>query len=150
MHVVRINRMMLGVATRVAELIGRAAGEVKDVEFVFEIDPAADVLVIGRQRLREDGVTVFGYDILDQVAERCPPRVVYVLPDRFDERRYARDLDSWRRAAKRGTRVVVIGVAQLREVGNERAEALLRARLASTGGGIFNALDDNDATATLA
>lgn len=116
MKVVRINRMMLGVAVPVAAFCARVFG-VDCVDVDDEADTVgADVLVVGRQRLRDTGVYSFAHDVIPRcLARHVPPLLVAVLADRFDEARYARDQRAWQAGVKAGAAVVVFELGVLRE-----------------------------------
>lgn len=116
MRVVRINRMMLGVSAPVAAFCDRVFGVAcVDVDDAKDTD-GADVVVVGRQRLRETGIYSFAHDVIPRVlAVRVPPLLVAVIPDRFDPLRYARDLAAWNAAAAAGAAVVVFELGVLRD-----------------------------------
>jgi hypothetical protein len=80
--VVRINRMMAAIAARVGELVG----DVFDVQATDVDDPStlqlgqADLLVVGRQHLDDDGNLRLGPDIVAEVAENSDATTSNVRP----------------------------------------------------------------------
>jgi hypothetical protein len=112
----RINRMILGVATPVARFVE----DVFRARLVDVVEPAetigADVLVVGRQGLLASGGHSFASDVIPEcLAIGVPQVLVAVIPDRFSPTRYARDLDAWCRATDAGSAVFVLEVGALRE-----------------------------------
>lgn len=132
---------MLGVSVPVARfvelVVGRAPEEIEEVD---AIDAGADVLVVGRQQLREPTVR-YGKDVLDEGLERLPRTIIYVLPDRYAEHRYAADKASWQRVVARGGRVLVLEVATLRELGEPAAVSAARTVFETATAGITLLLD---------
>lgn len=142
MLVQRINRMVLGVAAPVSRFITALTGVAPiDVDEPEAIDPGADLLVVGRQQHLADGSLRLGADVVDATGHRLPRRVVYVLPDRFSEARYARDRRAWRDVAARGHRVMVLELSALRELGDDVAVGQARPIFDDTSPGVFGLLD---------
>jgi hypothetical protein len=101
--VARINRMMAAIAARVGELIG----DVFDAEATDVDDPStlrlgqADLVVVGRQHLDDDGNLRLGPDIVADVAERVRPRlVIYVVPGHLDPQDHRVDVAALDRVAR--------------------------------------------------
>lgn len=142
MVVQRVNRMVLGVAAPVARFIGRLTSDaVADVDDDHAIDPSASLLVVGRQRLTDDGKTRLGADVLMEHAARLPRRIVYVVPDRVGVGRYAADQQAWRTVAASGRRVMVLEVGLLRELGDDVAVEKARAVFDAEGAGVVGLID---------
>ncbi len=116
MKVVRINRMMLGVSVPVAAFCDRVFGAAcVDVDDANDTD-GADVLIVGRQRLRDTGIYSFAHDVIPRcLLVHVPPLVVAVIPDRFHPLRYARDSAAWLAAVAVGAAVVVLELGVLRD-----------------------------------
>jgi hypothetical protein len=114
---VRINRMILGVAEPLRQLVEGVFGvQITDVDVVEQLPTSVDILVIGRQNIRPDDSTRYAYDILDKCLDRCGAKtVVYVLPGRFMRPRYDVDLAAWKRESKRA-RIFVVEFGLLREM----------------------------------
>ena len=134
MKVVRLNRMMLGVSVPVAAFCDRVFGaSLVDVD-----DPAAtvgaDVVVVGRQRLLDNGVYSFAHDVIPRCLKvHLPSLLVAVLPDRFDAVRYAKDLVAYRDACARGVAVVVFELGVWRDgkdAGADEAHVMAEAQRA--------------------
>ena len=132
MNIVRLNRMMLGVSEPVAAFCERVFGAaLRDVDDAID-SVGCDVLVVGRQQLRDTGVYSFAHDVIPRcLALHKPPLLVPVIADRFDAHRYARDLEAWTSAQRLGVGVVVFELGVLRERraaagGDEQLAALAR------------------------
>lgn len=116
MKVARINRMMLGVSRPVAvfcdSVFGTSAVDVDD-----PADTAGcDVLIVGRQQLRDTGIYSFAHDVIPRCLEvHRPGLLIAVIPDHFERHRYARDLTAWQHAKKQGVGVAVFEFGVLRE-----------------------------------
>jgi hypothetical protein len=134
--------MVLGVAVPVARFIGRlTADPIVDVDDDRRIDPGASLLVVGRQRLLDDGTTRIGGDVLLEQAARLPRRVVYVVPDRVAVGRYAADRQAWRTVAASGRRVMILEVGLLRELGEDDAVLKARTVFEADGAGVVGLID---------
>lgn len=134
--------MVLGVAAPVARFIGRlTADAVADLDDDRHIDPGASLLVVGRQRLMDNGTTRLGADVLLEHVARLPRRIVYVVPDRVGVGRYAADQQAWRTVAASGRRVMVLEVGLLRELGDDAAVLKARAVFDADGAGVVGLID---------
>jgi hypothetical protein len=124
MSVVRINRMMLGVAAPVAAFCDRVFGvPLRDIETPADA-VGCDVLIVGRQQLRDTGIYQFAHDLIPRcLALHRPQLLVPVIADHFDPHRYARDFESWSNARKLGVAVVVFEFGVWREHKSERGAA---------------------------
>lgn len=142
MLVQRINRMVLGVASPVSRFVTALTGGVPiEVDEPEAIEPASDLLVVGRQQHLPDGALRLGADVIEAGVARLPHRIVYVLPDRFSDARYARDQRAWREVAARGHRVMVLELAALRELGDDVAVARARPILDDSTAAVVALLD---------
>lgn len=136
--------MVLGVAVPVARFVetvfggtpvdlddGGAGGVTDDDVATLPVDPAADLLVVGRQQVQPDGQVRLGHDVLTALAPRLPQSILYVVPDRYDPQRYAHDRVVLDGLATSGRRVFVLEVSAMRAWGADAADAA-RATVAST------------------
>jgi len=140
--------MMLGVAAPVARFVGRlTADPVVDIDDEAAIDPAASLLVVGRQRLKDDSSARLGADVLLEHLDRLPGRVVYVVPDRVVFGRYAVDQQAWRTVAASGRRVMVLEVGLLRELGEAAAVEQAQPIFAATAAAVVGLIDGRSLTA---
>ena len=121
MNVVRINRMMLGVAAPVAAFCDRVFGSpLRDIDDVAD-SAGCEVLIVGRQQLLETGVYQFAHDVIPRCMAVHRPRIlVPVIADRFEPHRYARDFEAWDKARQQGVAVVVFEFGVWREHKGER------------------------------
>lgn len=118
MKVVRINRMILGVATQVAVLVASYFDNVIDDVAEPGETAGADILIVGRQALAGTSYR-FASDVIPLcLAVHRPKLLVATLPDRFDAHRYAKDRGVWGEACALGVPVVVLEVGLLRELRN--------------------------------
>ncbi|MDP2343019.1 MAG: hypothetical protein Q8O67_18830 [Deltaproteobacteria bacterium] len=116
MNVVRINRMMLGVAAPVAAFCNSVFGTaLLDVESPAE-SVGCDVLIVGRQQLTDTGIYRFAHDVIPRcLALHRPQLLVPVIADRYEPHRYARDFEAWQAARMLGVAVVVFEFGIWRE-----------------------------------
>ncbi len=79
-----------------------------------------DVLIVGRQQLKDTGIYTFAHDVIPRcLAAHRPRLLVPVIVDRFTPHRYARDLAAWQHAREVGVAVVVFEYGLLRECRTE-------------------------------